>query len=112
MGTASRDMVAGVWRLGGLLLATLFVASTVAVVGGAPPAGALAPSFGNTVLFVHGYNPTSTSTDCGGDFNTMISQMRSMGFTGAMVRVGFYSGDTNCDVNLHSFGSYGDRDSW
>jgi hypothetical protein len=66
----------------------------------------------NPVLFVHGYNPTSTSTDCSSTFNQMIVQMQSQGFTGQMVRVGFYSGDTNCNVNLHSWGSYGDRDSW
>jgi hypothetical protein len=64
------------------------------------------------VLFVHGYNPTSTSTNCGGDFDTMISQMRAEGFTGSLVKVGWYSGDTNCNVNLHSYMSYGDRDSW
>ena len=42
----------------------------------------------------------------------MISQMRSEGFTGSMVKVGWYSNDSNCNVNLHSWGSYGDRDSW
>jgi hypothetical protein len=64
------------------------------------------------ILFVHGYNLTSTSTDCGSTFDTMIASLRKQGFTGPMVRVGFYSGDTNCDVNLHSYGSFGDRDSW
>lgn len=64
------------------------------------------------VLFVHGYNPTSTNTNCGSDFDTMISQLRSQGFTGPMVKVGYYSKDSNCNVNLHNYGSYGDRDSW
>jgi len=65
-----------------------------------------------TVLFVHGYNPTSTSTNCGADFDQEISQMRAEGFTGSLVKVGYYSGDYNCNVNLHSYRSYGDRDSW
>ena len=65
------------------------------------------------ILFVHGYNATSNSTDCGGDFDTMISQLRSEGFTGSMVKVGFYTNDTNCNVNLHSYGSsYSDSSSW
>ncbi|MCU1352319.1 MAG: hypothetical protein JWM05_1528 [Acidimicrobiales bacterium] len=42
----------------------------------------------------------------------MISQMRAEGFTGSMVRVGFYSGDFNCDVNLRSYGSFGNSSSW
>ena len=64
------------------------------------------------VLLVHGFNLTSTSTDCGGDFDQMIATLRANGFTGPMVKVGYYSGDVHCDMNLHSYGSYGDRDSW
>jgi triacylglycerol esterase/lipase EstA (alpha/beta hydrolase family) len=88
---------------------------TLAMVAGVFTAGsaqARTNDRSKTVLFVHGYNPTSTNTDCGGDFDTMISQMRSEGFTGSMVKVGYYSNDSNCNVNLHSYGSYGDRDSW
>ena len=91
----------------------LGVASLVATLSGAiaaSPAGATpAPSKGATVLFVHGFSATG-STDCSGTFGNMISQMRSDGFTGAMVTVGYYSGDTNCAVNLHNYGSYGDGD--
>ncbi len=64
------------------------------------------------ILFVHGYNPTSTSTDCGSTFDQMIASLRSQGFTGPMIKVGFYSGDTNCTMNLHNVASFGDRDSW
>jgi triacylglycerol esterase/lipase EstA (alpha/beta hydrolase family) len=64
------------------------------------------------VLLVHGYNATSNSTDCGDAFDSMINQLRAAGFTGPMVKVGFYSGDTNCDVNLRSYGSFGNSDSW
>ena len=82
---------------------------TVAV---ARPAEARTDNKTKAILFVHGYNPTSNSTDCGGDFDTMISQLRSAGFTGTMVKVGYYSGDVNCNVNLRSWGSFGDSSSW
>lgn len=88
------------------------VLALVAGVVTAGPAQARTDNKAKTVLFVHGYNPTSTSTNCGGDFDQMITWMRGQGFTGSMVKVGYYSGDTNCNVNLHSYGSYGDRDSW
>jgi len=114
-----------------LIAAMLVVTATVSVAGataaaavqGRPRATAtthllglrphvLVPSFHNPVLFVHGYNPTSTSTDCTSTFSPMVTQMKSRGFTGAMVYVGFYSGDTNCTVNLHAYANYGDRDSF
>lgn len=98
-------------RRGMCVVGIALVIVTASLVTGATPAGAVS-SKAATVLFVHGYNPTSTSTDCGGDFDAMISQMRSDGFTGSMVKVGYYSGDVNCNVNLHSYGSYNDRDSW
>src|SRR6478735_3304784 len=99
---------------GGLRAAVLAVAA-VAVVSlglGACDGNAVRVDKSKPILFVHGYNLTSTSTDCGSTFDTMIASLRSQGFTGPMIRVGYYSGDTNCDVNLHSYGSYGDRDSW
>ena len=71
----------------------------------------LVPNMGNTVLFVHGFS-LNQSTDCNGDFSQMMSWMRSEGFTGTFVKVGYYTGDSNCDVNLHNYGSYGDQDSW
>ena len=64
------------------------------------------------IVFVHGYNFSPASVDCGGTFDTMIAQLRSDGFTGPMIKVGYYAADTNCDVNLHSYGSFDDRDSW
>jgi hypothetical protein len=42
----------------------------------------------------------------------MMSWMQSAGFNGTMRKIGYYNGDTNCDVNLHSYGSYGETDSW
>ncbi|WCO66924.1 hypothetical protein PO878_20740 [Iamia majanohamensis] len=83
------------------------------VVGGATaaPSGAASGVRNRPVLLVHGYS-LSDGTDCGATFDRMISQMRSEGFTGPFVKVGFYSGDTNCNVNLRSWGSFGDSSSW
>jgi hypothetical protein len=92
--------------------AAVVLAITLFGVLGASPAGARTDNKSKPVLFVHGYNPTSNSTDCGGDFDAMISQLRSQGFTGQMIKVGFYSGDVNCNVNLRSYGSFGNSDSW
>lgn len=63
------------------------------------------------ILLIHGWG-LGADTDCGSTFNTMIAQMKKEGFTGPFVRLGFYSGDTNCDVNLRSWGSFGDSSSW
>lgn len=95
-------------RLGTAVLLALLVFGLL----GASPADARTNDKAKPVLFVHGYNPTSSSTDCGGDFDQMIGQLRSQGFTGPMVKVGFYSGDVNCNVNLRSYGSFGDSSSW
>lgn len=98
-------------RRGVLLAVAVTVGAAVAVLGAAP-AEARTDTKTKPILFVHGYNPTSNSTDCGGDFDAMISQLRSQGFTGQMIKVGFYSGDVNCNVNLRSYGSFGNSDSW
>lgn len=82
------------------------------LVGTATPAAAHTANRQKAVLFIHGYNPTSNSTDCGDTFDRMIGQLRAEGFTGSMIRVGFYSGDVNCDVNLRSYGSFSNSSSW
>jgi hypothetical protein len=94
-----------------MLIALAIVAGTVGLVG-ASPADARTDNKTKAVLFVHGYNPTSNSTDCGSDFDSMITNLRNQGFTGPMVKVGFYSGDVNCNVNLRSYGSFGNSSSW
>ena len=94
-----------------MLAIAVTVGATLAMFGAAP-AEARTDTRSKPILFVHGYNPTSNSTDCGGDFDAMISQLRSQGFTGQMIKVGFYSGDVNCNVNLRSYGSFGNSDSW
>ena len=61
---------------------TAVVLAIVLAIGFVPgsPAGARTDNRSKAVLFIHGYNPTSNSTDCGGDFDAMISQLRSQGF--------------------------------
>jgi pimeloyl-ACP methyl ester carboxylesterase len=64
------------------------------------------------VLLLHGYNARSTSTDCSRAFDDMVFRMRQAGVSGRMVKVGFYTGDRGCDVNLRSYGSFDERGSW
>jgi hypothetical protein len=59
------------------------------------------------VLLVHGWG-LGADTDCGSTFDRMIGQMKSEGFTGPFVRVGFYTGDTNCDMSLRDWGTAAD----
>ena len=94
------------------LLVALATIMAVLLVGSPSPAEAHTVGRTKVVLFIHGYNPTSNSTDCGSTFDRMIGQLRAEGFTGSMVKVGFYSGDVNCDVNLRSYGSFSDSSSW
>lgn len=98
-------------RRAGLVAVALTVAAVLGVLTAAP-AEARTDTKSKPILFVHGYNPISNSTDCGGEFDDMISRLRAQGFTGQMIKVGFYSGDVNCNVNLRSYGSFGNSDSW
>ena len=92
------------------------VAMLMTTFGSSMPAGATpAPSKAARVVFVHGFNPLG-GTNCLGSgylnngFGAMIPQMQSDGFTGSLITVGYYSGDSNCTVNLHSYGAYNDGD--
>jgi len=95
-------------RLGTVVLLVTLLFGLV----GAKPADARTNDKAKPVLLVHGYNATSNSTDCSSDFDQMIGQLRAEGFTGPMVKIGFYSGDVNCNVNLRSYGSFSDSSSW
>lgn len=95
-----------------LLVAALLLTGTLAVGGSvAAPAGAAGGVRNRPVLLVHGYS-LSNGTDCGDTFDRMIGQMRAEGFTGPFIRVGYYSGDTRCDVNMRSWGNVGNSSSW
>ncbi|WCO66923.1 hypothetical protein PO878_20735 [Iamia majanohamensis] len=63
------------------------------------------------ILLVHGWS-ASGGTSCSGTFDRTISQLRSEGFTGPFVKVGFYTGDTGCSMSLRSWGSFENGSSW
>lgn len=95
------------------VLAAIVLAGSLAVGLGVGPApvGAAGGVRNKPVLLVHGYS-FGNDTSCSGTFDRMIGQLRAEGFTGPFVRVGYYSGNTGCDVNLRSWGSVGDSSSW
>jgi len=62
-----------------------------------------APNKSHPVLLIHGWG-LGADTDCGSTFDRMITQMKAEGFTGPFIRMGFYSGDTNCDMSLRDWG--------
>ncbi len=97
-------------RRSGLFVA-LLASTSVLFALLAPVAEARTDNRSKPVLFIHGYS-ASNGTDCGGDFDVMISRLRSQGFTGPMVKVGYYTGDTNCNMNLRSWGSISNSSSW
>ena len=90
---------------------TVAAALTVVALIGVHPAGARTATKDKPVILVHGYDFTG-GTNCSSNWSTVISSLRAQGFTGPFVRVSFYGADTNCDVNLHSYASFADRDSW
>lgn len=63
------------------------------------------------VLLVHGWS-ISGGTDCQGTFGPLIQRLRADGFTGPIIKVGFYTGDSNCDVSLRDYGSFDNGSSW
>lgn len=84
------------------------LALLLAVVGGltsSAPAGA--DDRTRPVLLLHGWS-VSSDTDCSGTFDRMIGQLQAEGFTGPFIKVGYYSGNTGCDVNLQDWGDVGD----
>lgn len=63
------------------------------------------------VLYVHGWSATGGS-NCAGTFDSMIGQLEGEGFTGNAVKIGFYTGDTGCDMTLRDWGSFDNSSSW
>ena len=83
----------------------------IASLGVVQPAGARTTAKDKPIILVHGYNFTG-GTNSASNWSTVVSSLRTQGFTGPIIRVSYYGADSNCDVNLHSYGSFGDRDSW
>ena len=96
-------------RLGAVMTATLLALALVFAT--VSPADARTDTKSKPVILVHGYNFTG-GTNCSSNWSTVIASLKAQGFTGPFIRVSFYGADTNCDVNLHSYGSFADRDSW
>lgn len=93
-----------------LALLPLLAVSLIAALAACQPTRPVDKS--KPIVLVHGYNFSPASVDCGGTFDTLISSLKAQGFTGPFIRVGYYNDDTNCDVNLHKFKSFDDRDSF
>src|SRR5215468_7883523 len=111
-----------------ILLKSLLVALALAAV----PAQAATHSKGNVTLFVHGFGPdlpgigwtsingSSTNgsltlpnqVDCSGYWEDLPSLMRQQGYTGQFIYVAWYQNASNCDVNLHNWGTYDETLSW
>jgi pimeloyl-ACP methyl ester carboxylesterase len=101
-----RDRTATTARLAGLLVVAALVVGGRA---GCQPARPVARD--KPVLLIHGYN-LGGGTDCAATFDRTISQLRGAGFTGPFVKVGFYTGDTGCDMSLRSWGTFDNGSSW
>ena len=63
------------------------------------------------VLLIHGW-ATGGAADCGSSFDRAITQMKSEGFRGPFIKVGFYTGDTNCTMSLRNWGTFDNGSSW
>ena len=90
-------------RLLGLLVVAVLV---TAGASGCRPVDRTKP-----ILLIHGYN-LGGGTDCNATFDGMIAKLRGHGFTGPFVKVGFYTGDTGCDMTLRDWGSFDNGSSW
>ncbi|WP_426573653.1 esterase/lipase family protein [Aquihabitans sp. McL0605] len=70
------------------------------------------PAKDKPILFVHGWSALGAGDDCRGNFGALETSLKSAGFTGKMITVGYYDSDTNCDVNLRDWGSVSNSTSW
>lgn len=85
-----------------LALGAVALLATVAATGCEP---ARTPAKDRVVIMVHGYSALGKGVNCNSSFGTLTNTLRSKGFTGPIVTVGFYDSDTNCNVNLRSWDS-------
>ncbi len=87
-------------------LLLLFSSVGVGIAGAQPvlaQASLAATSTSSPVLFVHGFNSNaSIPGGCNGSsmWGSAKSYLASHGYTGQLITIGFYNGDTGCDVNL------------
>jgi len=104
-----------------ILFKWLLVALSLAAV----PGQAATHSKGNVTLFVHGFGPgnigwsptegsltLANAVNCSGYWGDLPSLMRRQGYTGQFIFVAWYQNASNCDVNLHNWGTYDETLSW
>ncbi|QXC60980.1 hypothetical protein KSP35_22140 [Aquihabitans sp. G128] len=89
----------------GLHALALVAVGLLATLGATACEPARTPAKDRVVIMVHGYSAFGNGVNCNSSFGTLSSALRSRGFTGDLVTVGFYDSDTNCSVNLRSWDS-------
>lgn len=66
-----------------------------------PIAQTKASAANSPILFVHGWNLQANGTcNTPTSWGSAKTYLSSHGYTGQLITIGFYNGDTNCDVNL------------
>jgi pimeloyl-ACP methyl ester carboxylesterase len=70
------------------------------------------PAKDRPIIFVHGWSALGAGVNCDGNFGSMQDALRADGFTGAMITIGYYDNDRNCDVHLRDWGSVSDSTVW
>jgi pimeloyl-ACP methyl ester carboxylesterase len=65
------------------------------------------------VLLIHGWSYFQAGWDCETYFNDLKTELLAQGFTGPIITVGYYAGDTHCSVNLRDIDpSISDNTPW
>jgi Putative serine esterase (DUF676) len=92
-----------------IALALTVATGAFSVVQAARLSSAYVSSTNWPIIFIHGFNSNS-AVDCNATWNTAISYLQghhsfgsqTLHWTGSMVKVGFYNGDTNCSASVSS----------
>jgi pimeloyl-ACP methyl ester carboxylesterase len=86
-------------------LAALAIAVLATVVVAVPAHAASGDSNATTpVLYVHGYDPAGSGSNCG-MWSNMRAFLTAHGFTGPQVTVKYYYNDAGCAADVNGFGS-------
>lgn len=85
-------------------LIAVMTMSTIAATAAAP-SGAYTANRSKPIVFVHGLDwQGDPGTSCSGTFGSMMSKLRSLGYTGAMNTLGYYQYDSGCTNSINSSG--------
>ncbi|MCU1369225.1 MAG: hypothetical protein JWO77_419 [Ilumatobacteraceae bacterium] len=99
-------------RAGAVRTGAVMIVATLLALGATACEPPRAPAKDRVVIFVHGWSALGAGNDCNGNFGSLKTALRNQGFTGAMVTIGYYDSDKNCDVNLRSWGDVDNSTSW